>query len=380
MMSKFVSLLFVVAVGLFIASCSDESSTEPSGGVQSSDIMPLTLGSEWIYEIAYYENGQKAPDVTYSPLYMNHSEEKEGETLYASDHESKIRIYYLKRDDGFYVYSSEQKKYYMIAKYPCQKGDSFQSFRDVSITVEGVSVEVECGLGVKKAVKYKGIDSDGELSIGYYVPGIGLVRTEYYKGSEESASNLYRVDDLIKYDNSGDEVKVKSSSNSIQPLTVGNRWTYIYKYEDDEMSKSVMMRQRVVGVEEDGADNVYLLISFSDDDEKLIQRDDGIYIRDSEYETLWIKYPVAEGDTYDVGVGSHKVEIKVESVDELVQTEAGEFKAVKYTNVREDGNYSRSLVMYYSEGIGLVKKIEITSKNEEILTKFEMELKSYNLK
>ena len=64
----------------------------------------------------------------------------------------------------------------MIAKYPCNKGDVFQGFGGMQYTVDDINVEVECGLGIKKAIKYRRLDLTGRLIIDYYVLGIGLVR------------------------------------------------------------------------------------------------------------------------------------------------------------------------------------------------------------
>ena len=373
----------IICVYLFLSiliSCTDESSTEPSSGELITDIMPLELGREWVYEVTYYENDQKNSDIDYITLYMNHSEEREGEIYYAYQHEQEIYNYYLKRDDGFYLYSSSDKQYYMIAKYPCQVGDSFEGYGGQCI-VEGINVEVECGLGLKKAIKYKSIDDDGDMLIEYYVLGIGLVRMEYYEGSEEGVFNLSWVRSLVTHDKSGDEVKLKSSSNSIQPLDVGNRWTYIYKYEEDEISENLMIRQRVVAAEESGSDKMYISILFGDE-EKLVERFDGIYRYNYYYGGFFlaVKYPVVQGDKYEADVDGYKIELEVKSVDELVNTEAGEFKAVKYVGDKTDGTYVQNFELYYSEGIGLVKKIVVGKEDGVVVSKKELELKSYNLK
>ena len=67
--------------------------------------------------------------------------------------------------------------------------------------------------------------------------------------------------------------------------------------------------------------------------------------------------------------------IEVESVNELVETEAGKFKAVKYVGEKRGGGYLRSFSFYYSKGIGLVKRVEILTKDGILQDKKELELK-----
>ena len=54
-MLKCVYLLFVISVSLFLASCTDESSTSPSGAEDKKEIMPLAVGNEWEYTRYYYD-------------------------------------------------------------------------------------------------------------------------------------------------------------------------------------------------------------------------------------------------------------------------------------------------------------------------------------
>ena len=342
--------------------------------------MPMSLCSEWIYEVLNYEDSDTNPDVDYMNVYFNYSEEKAGELCYAHAYKSKIEMFYLKRADGLYIYSTEEDEYYMEAKYPCKVGDSFQDCRGSQCTVESVNAEVECGLGIKKAIKYKKIDTDGDMVIEYYVPGIGLVRAEYYEGSKECLSDLYLAFNLIIYDTSDDEMKVKSSSNSIQPLALGNRWTYIYTNEDEDHSRTIIMRRRIVKSEQTGSGDIHLLMSF-DDEYSFMQKSDGIHRCDVYGEYLSIKYPAAKGDKYEAYIDKNKLELEVAAVDELVKTEAGEFKAVKYISEIKDGHISTNFVFYYSEGIGLIKQEEVKRyEGGGLVDKVEMELKSYNLK
>ena len=116
---------------------------------------------------------------------------------------------------------------------------------------------------------------------------------ELYNGSEEVQSELSRVIRLSMYDKSGDKVKVKSKSNDILPLKLGNRWTYIYTFEGENSSETMDIIRRITAVEKRGNDIYYTLLSRHH--QKLItKKSDGIHIYEYGREYLSVRYPTVK--------------------------------------------------------------------------------------
>ena len=79
-------------MGFILISCTDESSSlEPSGAETSTDIMPLEVGHERVYEYITYHNGEVI-DLDYLSLYLYNTENHSEDILYLSTTSKNIYL------------------------------------------------------------------------------------------------------------------------------------------------------------------------------------------------------------------------------------------------------------------------------------------------
>ena len=197
-MSKFVYLLFVVVAGLFIASCSDESSTAPTKEEKKA-IMPLAVGNEWEYGITIHDEGghNNSASLIIKVVGM---EEIEGKSIYEMLVGNE-NSYLLLEEDGLYNYTKSGGKEYIEVKYPVAKGDTYiqnDAGNTTTFTVESLDKQLETEAGIFTTIKYVGIKIDEEAGEKYYdelyyCPGVGMIKSEEYMtldGEEEYRNTM----------------------------------------------------------------------------------------------------------------------------------------------------------------------------------------------
>ena len=194
-------LLLILAISLtFAAGCSN-SSGPPS---RSSQIMPLSVGNEWIGQVTHY-NAQGISDSTWlDTLGVSKSEVINGETWYYVNsfwfyNGDTSHQWLTARSDGVYSCDSEHfAKAWRLAKYPAKPEDSVVTFDSTfdslgngqadGITVDTTNLSVTVPAGTFSCYVYRGFDYYQQGDVGgsavepgnYYDAGVGPIQFGYF--------------------------------------------------------------------------------------------------------------------------------------------------------------------------------------------------------
>lgn len=178
--------------------------------------------------------------------------------------------------------------------------------------------------------------------------------------------------------------KLQGKAGDYYPLKVGTRWHYQIQAGN---SQKIPMVYRIGGIERvDGKELARLDIMASGQGNSQytehLHSDGGGVFRDRMHNLQFappfclIKYPVKPGErwTADIAVGGQKMKVEgTEGPAEDVQVPAGKYRAIPCTIVVSDAAERSTNIMWFAEGVGIVKqKTELGPRSIIMeLTRFE---------
>jgi len=179
-------------------------------------------------------------------------------------------------------------------------------------------------------------------------------------------------------------------SNQLEPLKVGNTWTYqITHYDSTGAVISIDTTTRAIKVDTVINEEKWYDMIASNMLNLGTNRPDGLWLWNTRYEKkphLYLKYPVEAGDiwSWDDYFGGNTVAFEVIAVNDTIETPAGKFATISYKLTHTALLPGAHPVYCYAPGVGMVKLEDYRgtrgAERATVYLKSLHELISYDLK
>jgi hypothetical protein len=207
--------VFLLLLMVIFAACDNQKADDPNPKFDQKDLFPLSIGKTFNYWLkAYDTSGNETADRRFSQKIEGDTVAK-GKTWFKSP---DTPTYVSNQPDGLHYYYSFNGEESLIYKYPCEKGDKYESFAytykpetgERYVTVTGVknvevistNTSVTSPLSGKKyencilyrTAKFTPTNTEGIRiypSEQYVVPGVGAVLIiDYYDEARKNRTSV----------------------------------------------------------------------------------------------------------------------------------------------------------------------------------------------